>query len=170
MKKETPSVAQGKDLVITREFDAPVEVVWKAWTEPEAYKKWWGPKDFTCPTAHLDVRVGGKFLSSMRAADGQEFWATGVYKEIIPLRKLVFTDSFADAQGNVVPSTHYGMAGIPLEMLVTVAFERVGGKTRMTMTHAGLPSEHARDASAGWNESFDKMAAHLTQAHEHARQ
>ncbi len=108
-------------LIITRTFDAPRDLVWKAWTDPEYYKKWWGPKYFTAPIGKLDLRVGGKYLSCMRGPDGRDYWSTGVYREIIPLEKLVMTDSFADEKGNVVPASHYGMAGeFPLELLVTL--------------------------------------------------
>src|SRR2546422_847950 len=101
------------DLTIERVFDAPVEEVWNAWTEPEMFKKWWGPKDFTSPHATIDPKVGGKYLVSMKGPAGtpfdKEMWSTGTYEEIIPMQKIVVTDSFADEQGNVVPSTYYGM-------------------------------------------------------------
>lgn len=157
------------EVVITRIFDAPVELVWKAWTDPEHLMKWWGPKDFTSPSCQIDFRVGGKYLFCMRSDIGPEIWqkglySTGVYKEIIPLKKIVCMDSFADEQGNVVPASYYGMEGeFPLEMLFTVTFEAVkGNKTRMTLVHEGLPAgEHTKLATQGWNESFDKLAASL---------
>jgi uncharacterized protein YndB with AHSA1/START domain len=155
--------AAGKELVITREFDAPRELVWKAWTEPEHFMRWWGPKDFTSPAAKMDLRVGGRYLWCMRSSDGQEFWVSGVYREIVAPERLVYTDSFADAEGNLVPATHYGMgADVPMEMQVTVSLEDIGGKTRMTLWHAGIPEgELSEMSSAGWNESFDKLAASL---------
>ena len=157
---------QEKALVMVREFDAPRELVWKAWSEPEHYKRWWGPRDYTCPSCEIDFRVGGVFLGCMRSSEGQEIWSTGVYREIVPLERIVCTDSFADADGNVVPATHYGMpADIPLEMLVTVTLEDLGGRTRMTVRHEGLPAGEMTDgANAGWNESFDKLAESLSQA------
>src|SRR5688500_147272 len=88
------------ELVITRVRDAPRERVWEAWTDPEQMKKWWGPKDFTAPTVEIDLQEGGKYLNCMRSPDGQDFWSTGVYREIVPMEKLVITDSFADEQGN----------------------------------------------------------------------
>lgn len=149
-------------LTITRTFNAPRELVWRAWTDPELYKKWWGPNHFTCPVAQLDLRVGGKYLSCMRSPDGQDFWTTGFYREITPYDRLVYTDSFADEHGNVVPASHYGMPDMPLEMIVTVTLVEQGGKTVMTMQHAGLPAgEHASGANEGWNQSFDKLAAIL---------
>ncbi len=147
-------------LIITRTFDAPRDLVWKAWTDPEYYKKWWGPKYFTAPIGKLDLRVGGKYLSCMRGPDGRDYWSTGVYREIIPLEKLVMTDSFADEKGNVVPASHYGMAGeFPLELLVTITLEDAGGKTKMTLKHEGIPAGMMRELTeTGWNESFDKLA------------
>jgi uncharacterized protein YndB with AHSA1/START domain len=147
-----------KELVIERIFDAPRELAWKAWTDPEMFRKWWGPKDFTCPFSRIDLRVGGKYLHCMRGPDGKEYWTTGVYKEIVPTWKLVVTDSFADESGKVVPSTHYGMEGLPLELEVTLTLEDLEGKTRMTLRHSGLPEGDIKDqCRAGWNESFDKL-------------
>ena len=121
---------QTQELVIERVFDAPRERVWEAWTDPEQMKKWWGPKDFTAPTVEIDLKEGGKYLNCMRSPDGQEFWSTGVYREIVPMERLVITDSFADEEGNVVPGDHYGMPDIPLETEVTVTFEDQGDARR----------------------------------------
>ena len=150
-------------LVIERVFDAPREAGWKAWTEPEQVMLWWGPKGYTCPACKMDFRVGGVYLYCMRSPEGQDYWGTGVFREIVPLARIVFSDSFADEHGNVVPATHYEMEeDMPLEMLVTVTFEDVGGKTRMTLRHEGIPAGESRDgAGAGWNESFDKLAESL---------
>ena len=99
----------------------------------------------------------------MRSPEGQDFWSTGVYREIVAPSRLVCTDSFADEKGNVVPASHYGMSGEwPLELLVTVTFEEQGGKTRLTLRHVGLPAgEMSEQCEAGWNESFDKLAESL---------
>jgi uncharacterized protein YndB with AHSA1/START domain len=158
----------GRELVIERIFDAPRELVWRAWTQPELVMRWWGPKDFTCPAAKIDLRVGGKYLFCMQSASGPDFWQkgiwnTGVYREIVPMERLVMTDSFADEEGNVVPASHYGMPGDwPLEMLVTVTFEEFEGKTKMTLRHVGLPEAIEGDTGTGWKESFDKLAEELT--------
>jgi uncharacterized protein YndB with AHSA1/START domain len=158
-EKSPASEPAGKDLIITRLFDAPRELVWKAWTEPESMMRWWGPKGFTAPVCKIDLRVGGAYLNCMRSPEGQDYWSAGVYREIMPPERLVCTDSFADEQGNVVPATHYGMGDdVPLEMLVTVTLEDVGGKTKMTLVHAGLPAGDMREgAGTGWSESFDKL-------------
>ena len=149
-----------RELIITRIFDAPRELLWKAWTEPERFMRWWGPKHFTAPFCTIDLRVDGTYLNSMRSPEGQDFWTTGVYREIVPPSLLVYTDSFADEKGNVVPASHYGMSGDwPLELLVTVTFEEDGGRTKMTLRHAGIPAGRMSELTeAGWNESFDKLA------------
>ncbi len=160
------SLAQARaerELVITRVFDAPRELVFRAWTEPERFKRWWGPKNFTAPACTIDLRVGGVYLNCMRSPEGQDFWTTGVYREIVEPERIVYTNSFADEKGTPVPASHYGMSGDwPLETLVTVTFEEHEGKTKMTLRHVGIPSGTYRDlAGAGWNESFDKLAESL---------
>jgi uncharacterized protein YndB with AHSA1/START domain len=153
------------DVVITRVFDAPRDLVWRAWTEPDHLMRWWGPTDFTTPHCSIDLRVGGSYLYCMRSPDGADFWGTGVYREIVPPERLVYTDSFADEHGNVVPATHYGMSPtLPVEMLVTVIFEDQDGKTRLTLRHAGLTgadTTHAGNMEQGWNQFFDKLAAYV---------
>ncbi len=156
--------ATTNELVITRIFDAPRELVWKAWTNPEHLMRWWGPKNFTSPVCKMDFRKGGKYLFCMRSAEGQEFWSTGTYREINPLERIICTDSFADEKGNVVPASHYGMPGDnwPLELTVKIEFEDLGGKTKMTLTHTGIPAGQMKEMTgAGWNESLDKLAASL---------
>ena len=98
----------------------------------------------------------------MQSADGKKIWTTGIYKEIIPNEKIVYTDSFSDEKGNPVPSDHYGMPGLPMEFIVTVMIEETNGKTKMTLTHEGLPAgEMQQGANIGWNTSFDKLAESL---------
>lgn len=150
-----------QDVLIVRILDAPRDLVWKAWTDPEHFKSWWGPKEYTCPFCEIDLRVGGKYLNCMRSLNGRDYWSTGVYREIIPMERLVFTDCFADEKGNVVHATHYGLSSdFPMEMLVTVTLEDQDGKTKMTLEHIGLPTgSEGGGAQQGWSESFDKLAA-----------
>lgn len=128
-----------KGVVVARVFDAPREKVWKAWTDPEVVKQWWGPKDFTAPHISIDLRVGGRFVYSMRGAgsDGavKDYWNTGEHRQIVPLKKLVATMSFADEQGRPVPASHYGIPGKwSKEILVTAIFADIkGGKTKLTV-------------------------------------
>lgn len=160
-KKKTPNpvMAQEQDLVISRVFNAPREQVWRAFTDPELLMKWWGPKGFTCPVAKIDLRVGGKYLNCMKSPDGQEFWSTGVYKEIVEPERIVATDSFADDKGNQVHAEHYGMnKDFPMEMLMEFHFEEEGDKTKFTLRHKGLPNVEMVEATrTGWSESFDKL-------------
>jgi uncharacterized protein YndB with AHSA1/START domain len=154
-----------KELTITRVFDAPRELVWKAWTEPERVKRWWGPKGFTSPVIKIDLRVGGEYLSCMRSPEGQDFWGKGIFREIVAPERLVMTDSFADKEGNTVPASYYGMSGDwPLEMLVTVTFEEQEGKTKLTLKHSGIEGISAMDRDnmeQGWSQSFDKLSVYL---------
>ena len=155
---------QAQDLVLERVLDAPRERVWEAWTDPEHVKKWWGPKDFTAPSIESDFEEGGKYLYCMKGPDGQEYWSTGTFREIVPMERIVVTDSFADEQGNVVAPQHYGMEGDhPMEGLVTVTFEELdGSKTKLTVRYAGMAPSETRDlAEQGWNETLDKLAASL---------
>lgn len=154
-----------RELVILRIFDAPADLVWKAWTEPERLMRWWGPKGFTATACSIDLRVGGKYLFCMRSPEGQDFWSTGTYKEIDEPKRLVCTDSFADESGNVVPATHYGLGDpdFPLELQVSVTLKEKNGMTRMDLRHVGVPPGTMSDMTeASWNESFDKLADSLT--------
>ncbi|MDD5144486.1 SRPBCC domain-containing protein [Methanoregula sp.] len=155
-----PSKTCEDEILITRFFDAPREFVWRAWTEPELVRMWWGPKDYTCPSCTIDLRIGGSYLYCMRSPEGRDIWSTGVFREIVLSERLVCTDNFADEKGNVVPATSNGMSpDIPLEMIVTVTFEDQSGRTRLTLRHAGLPAGEMNDLTrAGWNESLDKLA------------
>lgn len=146
------------EIVIRRVYNAPRKAVWDAWTVPERFRLWWGPEGFTSPSCRMDLRAGGKYLHCMRSPDGKEYWSTGVYRDIAPVEKIVFTDSFADSEGNVVAASYYGMKEYwPLEMAVTVTFEEDGGKTIMTLRHEGVPRRMKDECEAGWNGSFDKL-------------
>ena len=163
MSKSSTQVAT-RELFIERIFDAPRELLWKAWTDPQHIMRWWGPKDFTAPVAKIDFRVGGTYLFCMRSPDGQDYYSTGVYREIVPLQRIVYTDSFADENGKVVSAAHYGMGeDFPLELLVTLTFEDYeDGKTRFTLRHAGMPEgQDSEMAGLGWNQSLDKLAETL---------
>lgn len=153
-----------QDIVIERVFDAPRDLVFKAWTEPERVMQWWGPKGFTSPACTIDLRPGGVWHSAMRSPDGQDFWSKGVYREVVPPARLVTTDQFSDAQGNVVEPTQYGMsAEWPREALITLAFDDLAGKTKLTVRHAvgSAPAKEREMCEQGWSESLDKLADYL---------
>lgn len=158
-----------QDITIEREFEAPRELVWKAWTEPAIIKKWWGPKDFTAPEIHVDLRVGGKYIYCMHGPKGSEFdmdlWSSGIYKEIVPMKKLVVTDYFSDEHGNKVDPVAFGMSpDFPKEADVIVTFADVGESTKLTIRYPKPKTEKQFEAmkksgmNEGWNQSLDKMA------------
>lgn len=155
-------------LVITRVFDAPRQLVWKAWTDPKRIMRWFGPRGFTTPVYKMDLRVGGKYLSAMRSPDGQDFWSTGVFREIVEPERLVLSDSFADENGNKVPASYYGMSpDWTGESLITVTLDEVEGKTKMTLEGRNLSgmSDTDRDnMRQGWSQSFDKLAEYLAES------
>ncbi len=155
-----------EELVITRVFDAPRDLVFKAWTDPVQLMRWWGPKHFTTPVVTVDLRVGGVFHYCMRSPEGQDFWGIGVYREIVPPERIVYTDSFADAHGKPVPPSHYGMgADHPAETLVTVTFVEHEGKTELTLRHTiPEPSEVRAGAQQGWTEMLERLADDLAAA------
>ncbi|HMD67337.1 MAG TPA: SRPBCC domain-containing protein [Chitinivibrionales bacterium] len=157
------AVSERKELIIVRIFDAPRDLVWNAWTIPKRLMKWWGPKNFTSPSCKMDLRKGGKYLFCMRSPEGKNYWSTGAYREIVYHQRIVYTDSFADEKGAIVPATYYGMGPeTPLEMTVTVTFDGHNGKTTMILKHAGMPLGTTSElAEQGWNESFDKLAESL---------
>jgi len=118
-------------LVITREFDAPRDMVFKAWTDAEHLRRWWGPAGCEVGTCKVDLRPGGSFLYSMRMANAPEIWGKFVYREIRPPDRLVFLSSFSDADGNL--TRHPFSPTWPLEILNTVTFVEEFGKTRLTL-------------------------------------
>lgn len=167
----TNSMKQDKSgLTIERIFDAPLEKVWRTWTDPKIVKNWWGPKDFTAPKIQIDFREGGKYLYEMRGKAGpdmpvRDFWSGGVFKKIVPMKKIVLTDYFTDDKGNKVSSTYYGMsADFPMEMELMVTFKGQGDRTKLTLnypTRGKMPAADRKGMKEGWNQSLDKMAEAL---------
>ena len=149
-------------MVITRVFDAPRELVWKAWTEPEYVTQWWGPKGFTLPVCRIDFRVGGKFLYCMQSPGGQEFWGAGEYREIVPFERIAFAMYMADAQGNKVDPSHYGVEHEVIdEAPDVVMFEDLGsGQTRLTyIGNESMQNAMQSGQLEGMNQSLDKLGA-----------
>ena len=150
-------------IVIERTFNVPVNVIWQMWTQPEHFKNWYGPEGFTVPVAEMDVRVGGKHLFCMLTPDGsRKMWSTGEYTEVVPNKRLVYTDSIADEHGNVVLPSAYGMNDDehPATTEVIVLLEDLDGRTKMVVTHAGLPANE-QGASAAWEQAFAKMTDYI---------
>ena len=156
------TVSETERMVITRTFDAPRELVWKAWTDPRYVMQWWGPKGFTAPVCKMDFRVGGKSLLCMKSPDGQVFWNAIEYHEIVPNEKIVSSMYFADAEGNRVEAEHYGIEHEAIDGAYDVTlFEDLGnGQTKLT--HIGNePMESAKNSGQleGWNQILDKVNA-----------
>ena len=154
------------DLVITRIFDAPRKLVFKAWTDPAHLIHWWAPMGCTTPFCEVDLRVGGKFHFCMRMPDGLEIWGLGIYREIVEPERIVYVDTFADAKGNIVPPSHYGMSmGYPSETVVTVTFSEQDGKTKLTLRHS-VPGVFAEreGMQQGWSQMLDRLVVTLANA------
>ena len=162
--EERPPAGPGdRAVVVTRVLDAPRSLVWRAWTEPERLKRWWGPRGYSAPVTRTDPRVGGRYLWGMRPdAGGQEVYTTGVFREVVEPERFVVTESFADADGTVVPASHYGMAGDwPAEVVMTVVLEERDGRTAMTVREEGIPEEMRGPGEQGLRESIEKLAEYL---------
>jgi uncharacterized protein YndB with AHSA1/START domain len=152
------------DLVVTRTFDAPVDEVWEAWTEPDLVTRWWGPQGFTSPVAKMDVREGGTSLVAMRSPDGQDMYNTWTYEAVEPHTRMVFSTRFADEHGTVVDPAGLGLPpDMPSEVRTEVLFEDLGGRTRLTVTEYDWPAGQMKEMSRlGLEQTLDKMAAILT--------
>ena len=150
-----------QDVVLERSFDAPAELIWQLWTEPEHFRAWYGPGGASIPVARMDVRVGGTRLVCMEMdtpGGPRQMWFTGEFLEVVVNERLVYTDSMSDEHGNVLSAAEAGMpAGHPTTTQVTVELEDLGGRTRMVMIHAGVPA--GSPGAAGWSMAFDKLAA-----------
>ena len=157
---QSPDPGIGGSLEIVRIFHARSEIVWKAWSERENLMRWWSPQGSTCQEYMIDFRVGGKYLFCVRSPEGEDAWGTGTYIEIVKPERIVFSDSFADAAGSIVPAARYGIEGeYPLALLVTVTLTQTGAEeTRLRLQHDGFPSGEARDRTRpGWESFFDKL-------------
>jgi uncharacterized protein YndB with AHSA1/START domain len=147
-----------REFVVERVFDAPRELVWKAWTEPEHLAQWWGPKGWTLPVCKMDFRPGGVWHYCMRGPAGEESWGKATYREIVEPERIVYLDTFADETGNPVE-------GMP-EMLITMTFEEHNGKTRLKArtqfaSAADLESVLAMGMVEGLTETWDRLEAYL---------
>jgi uncharacterized protein YndB with AHSA1/START domain len=165
--------AKNEPFVISRTFNAPRELVWKAWTEPKHMAQWWGPSNFTCPVCELAVQPGGAYRIVMRGTDGVEYPITGVYREIVPPERLVMT---MDCTGHpsawhdmVKPDRKKGENNPAGTMLQTVTFEDFGGRTVLTIrirfeTPAICDAMVKMGMHEGWSLSLDRLASLVAEA------
>jgi uncharacterized protein YndB with AHSA1/START domain len=146
-----PGTESGITLVVRRTIKAPREKVFRAWTEPEELKKWFGPEGMECTSAEMDLRVGGSYRISIQDDKGETHDVGGVYREIRPPERLTFTWKWEN-----MPE----LAGV--ETLVTLEFAAKGNETELTLTHEHFPSEKARDEhTGGWSTTFDCLEKFL---------
>lgn len=140
------------ELLITRFFDAPRELVFQAWTDPEHLKRWENaPIGFTVTTEKSDIRPGGEYRICMRSPEGVDHWLQGVYTEVVPPERLSFTHVWLRADGT---------PGV--ETRVTLSFAERGNRTELTLHQTGFDTVASRDGhNGGWNSTFDRLAAYL---------
>ena len=147
--------AAERTIVITRVINAPRELVFDAWTKPEHLTRWFGPSDFSAPDVAVDLRVGGAWRACIRSPEGRDYWMHGVYREIVPPRRLVFTHIWEEGHD----SPHH-------ETLVSVTLEDQGGRTKLTFHKAVLESVVERISQGkGWSECLDRLADHVSRIH-----
>ena len=145
------NTAQKPRLTLVREFDAPTEAVWDAWTKPEALKRWFGPDAGEVSLAQTDVRVGGRFHVVFKTLDGEQHDVSGMYREVVPQRKLAFTWAWITTPERISQ--------------VTLSFRSVGQRTELTLLHEEFFDTAARDGhERGWTGSMEKLARFLAQA------
>jgi uncharacterized protein YndB with AHSA1/START domain len=157
---------QKQDLVVTRILDAPLEMVWKAWTDPEQVVRWWGPQYWTSPSAKIDLREGGKYIFAMRAPKeqgGQVAYTAGIYTKIVPMERLEFTQGLSDQDGNPIDPAQAGMPpDFPKEVRTVITFTAKGNMTELIITEYGwTPGQMAVYSYAGMQQSIDKLAESL---------
>lgn len=156
-----------KDLSVTRTLEAPVERVWKQWSESDNVMRWWGPKGFTSPLAKMDFREGGVSLVCMRAPKefgGFDMYNTWTYKKIVPHERIEFVLNFSDKDGNKLDPAKIGLPpGIPQDVPHIITFKALGdNKTEMTVNEYGYTTDQAVETSkAGLEQCLDKMAENL---------
>lgn len=154
--------AAAKDILITRVFDAPRDAVFHAWTESESLKRWYAPKGCEVTACTLDFRVGGRFLTCIRAPDGMECWCAGVYKEIVRPERVVNTLHLSDEKGTLLEPAQTHLAQYPdwpRETVLTLTFEELGPtKTKLTL-HQTVSEELAKKTGAypSWFSMFEKL-------------
>jgi uncharacterized protein YndB with AHSA1/START domain len=149
-----------REIVITRVFNAPRTLVFKAWTDPKHLAQWWGPRGFTNPRCEVDVRAGGIIRIDMRAPNGTVYPMAGIYLELVEPEQIVFTSGALDDKGNQL-----------FEFLHTVTLAEKGGKTTLTIRSRVVKTtaeaaKYIGGFEAGMTQSLEKLAGHLAQTGE----
>jgi uncharacterized protein YndB with AHSA1/START domain len=163
---DSAALATGSEVLITRVFNAPRELVFKAWTDPEQLKHWYAPHGCTVEFRQIDVREGGRFLSCIRNPSFHDCWCTGVYREIVTPERIVYTMAVADAQGNLIEPAAAGMdPEWPRETVLTVTFAEHDGQTTLTL-HQTVSESLAKRTGAhpSWLQMLDRLSGELAKA------
>jgi len=169
---QDPNVADpAAPFVISHTFDAPRDIVWKAFTEPERLNRWWGPKGFPVATSKMDLRPGGTYHYAMSVPGGGLMWGKFVYREIVALERIVFVNGFSDETGSTIRNPM--VPEWPLEVLSVFTFTEHGGRTTFTLHWTPINAtaeecamfDSARDGmTAGWSGTLEQLEAHLAEA------
>lgn len=151
-----------KEVLFTRVFDAPREIVFRAWSEAESLKRWYAPQGCSLTACTLDFKVGGRYRSCIRTPDGMECWCAGVYKDIVRPERIVQTMHMADERGNFVEPAQSHLAQYPdwpREMVLTLTFEDLGGKKTKLTLHQTVSEALAKETGAypSWLSMFEKL-------------
>ncbi len=158
-------MTNANDVRIERTFDAPADLIWAMWSEPDHFANWYGPMGATIPKAEMDVTVGGRrhIGMEMQTPNGpMQMFFVGEYREIEPTTRLVYTEAMADADGAPLTAEQMGMpAGTPMDTSVVVELEDLGGLTKMVMTHVGVPADSP--GGQGWAMAIDKLETRVTE-------
>ncbi len=142
------------EIVIERVFDAPRELVWKMWTDPEHVAQWWGPRGLTTRVDELDLRPGGNWRYVMLGPDGSEYPQNGTFREIVEPELIVTSAEFEVGEDQ------------PHQVVLTYQFDELGDKTKLTMRHEqaaaeGRGEDWQKDVAGGWNSNFDCLVDYL---------
>jgi len=150
--RNNPLPAQAPELTLTRVFNAPCSLVFACWTEGRHLKQWSAPHGFTIPYAEGKAEAGGTWRACMKKADGTELWLGGIYQQVVLNELLVMSHAWEQADGKPGPET-----------LITVRFEDLGGKTRITFTQTGFDTLASRDGHGdGWSQCFERLETLLS--------
>lgn len=161
----TSTQQKDTDIVITREFAAPRQLVWDVFTQPKHIEKWFGPKGFDTRVDKLEFKVGGRAVYVMIGPDGVEYPSSGTYKEITPIEKIVTTDEFGEGFDEIEAMKEIDL---PQGMITTYLFDDLGERTKLTLitSHPTIEDKKKHEAMGvvdGWNSSLDKAEEYLAE-------
>jgi uncharacterized protein YndB with AHSA1/START domain len=160
-----------KELVITRVYNAPRELIYKAWSEAERLAQWWGPKGCSIQVKKLDFRPGGIFHYGIGMPDGSEMCGIFAYREMVEPERIVFVNSFSDQDGNIIRSPFH--AAWPLEILNRLTLEEDNGKTTLTLRGGPINAtdeeykifeENTASMQQGFKGTLDQLEEYLANA------